>query len=594
MTTTKVLAASDAMVSSGYPTKNYGGSAVLNLSALPSSRQAFVFFNQPFPRGVEILSATLRMYQKGSSSGGTRKVTVQRVASAWVEARVTYDNRPTATGPVAEVSKGNSTVDGREWAFDVKAAMQQVSDGASWDGFRLVSDNATNFAFYGREGAGAYTPTLEVTWSDAPSAPIELSPSAGRSISVTRPTLRCDFFDPDGDLTAVQFQVSTTDSFTAPAFDSGELPAELPEWKLTGDLVDGLAYYWRARVKDAAGLWSPFSETALFYRTGKPVVTITSPSSGSPVIYESTPTFSWVVPSLTQVAYQVLVVNPLDTADVILNSTKVTSQSTAYTVSAANQLVLTPGGSYRLVVRVWDDVARESIPEEPAYVEVAQDFTFGTSGAVAGVTGLSVVVAAESPFATLEFQRSTAPDSFMVVEGGEVIAVLDPDDIFVSGTTYRYVDRRVTPGSSRTWGVAARVGAQTSDFSTTSGTAKPEGVWLYDLQGSDAVCIWGIEDPEGMVSSEASEDTAVFKPVGSANPVLITQAIRGPEGDVKGTINRSDLAAWNRLTARRAVTLGMTRVDLVQKVQVFNTWRDHADEFDQDIIPIAFDFVVMR
>lgn len=594
MTKTNLMAASDVMVSSGYPTQNYGSKDSLQINGSPRTRRSFLFFNQPFPIGVQVLSATLRVYQKGAATGGNRTLSVQRAETGWKESTVTWKTAPESTGTPVDRPLGNSSTDGREWTFDVKAHMQAVANGSAWHGFRISSDNETMIGLYSRVGKTAFRPRLEVEWVERPRTPVHLSPSAGRSVSVARPTLRCDYQNPEDDLDGVNFQVSTSPTFASIAFNSGELAVALPEWQLSGDLAIGTTYYWRARVKDAAGYWSAWSETAVFKRTAKPTVSITSPSSSSPVVHESMPTFSWAVSGNAQQAYQLFIVDAENLTKVLWTSGKLASTESEQRLPAAQQLLLQPSGSYRLVLRLWDAVARETIPEESPYVEVARNFSFETSSSTPGVTDLSLKTDPESPFVTLEFKRDAAPEAFLIIEAGTAIDLVDPDDIHVSGTTYRYVDRSVGPRHTRTWGVAARVGNSTSNFATVTGRSEPAGVWLYDLDGPNAICIWGAGEPDGMVSSAASEETSIFKPAGSPNPVLISQAIRGPEGEVKGEISRSDLAAWNNLTARRAVTLGLTRVDLAQKVQIYDTWRDQANEFDTNTIPIKFSFVVIR
>lgn len=602
MTVNTLLAAADSRVVSSKPTQNLGGESNLLVSASPTTRISFFFANQPFPLGVTVLSAKLRLYQKGAATGGTRTVSVQRNSAQnadgstdWSESKVTYNSRPLGTSGISQVTQGNSSTDGRLWEFDVTWLMQQVSDGAPWYGFRITSDNATTLYFYSKEAANDFVPVLEVEWSDAPDAPTMLAPGAGRSISVARPTLRFDFStdDEDGSLAGIQVQVNTSNSFTSPAIDSGQIAASAAEWTLPSDLTLGATYYWRARVQSSSGLWSAWSAVDSFKRTAKPTVAITNPSGGS-TLYDPTPTFSWTVTGGTQVARQLFLVDPANPSDILWTSGKETASSTSYTLPQSQQLLMTPGSSYRLVLKVWDSVAREAIPEEPANTRVTSDFTLGTSGSSA-ITAFTVS-STGTPFALLQWTYSgAAPDAFVVIEGGKIIAQVDPADAFVSGTTYQYEDRRVKPGQTRTWGVAEKISGTTKIPVTETGKVEPEGVWLYELfKGGAAVQIGGAPDPTDMLRAEVVESTAVFEPPGAKNAVTITQARLGRRwSGVRGTVTSAQADAWDTIASKRAITLGLTATDMAIKVRIFNTYRDQREEFGDEFM-VGFDAIECR
>lgn len=595
MPTTTLLAASDAMVSSSFPTKNYAGLAWLQLNSSPSDRVGYVYFNQPFPLGVTILSATLTGKQRGAAVGGSRTLSVRRAATSWAESKIVSGGRPTATGATAARTLGDSAVDGRPWVWDVKAAMQEVSDGAAWFGFRIDSNNATIIKLHSRESDIDDPWTLEVQWSDAPAPPSRLSPSAGRSISVARPTLRFDFADVSGDTSMGGFQVevSTSTSFTSPAFASGAVDSDVPQWTLGGDLTTGVTYYWRVQVKDAAGVWSGWSDTASFKRTAKPVVTITSPAaSPANIVYTPTPTFSWTVAG--QKAYQLFLVDPADETRVLWSSDKVDSTVTSYTLPVSENLLLTNGQSYRLIVRVWDAVARESIPEENVYIDTARTFSFGTSSSTTGVTGVVAVPDAELPFVTVSWSRASAPDEgFPIMVNGAPFTVVDAADASTGGTGYSYELRGLTPDAEATIGVAAQDSGAMSAISTTQATPTGTGFWLYSLEPDGPVVPIKVREDGSVrpVSEDPSEATAIFRSAGAHFPAMVSSVVRTPEGGGAGWLDVSDLPDWLAITSPRVSTIGMLVVRTVKRVQVYNVVTGYADEQWSDTLPVQFDYI---
>lgn len=602
MPTVTVVAAADAYLRENNPIGRYGGAAVLSVAGGSSPRDSLVYFNQPMPSGVKVQSATLRLHQRGAATGGTRTLSVKRLGAGFVESTVAWTGSPAGIGTAATRALGNSSTDGRAWDFNVAAIMQMVSDGSSpWYGFRVTSDLSTLMSLYGRESAGEFVPTLTVTYSDLPSAPTQLSPAGGRAVSIARPTFRFGYLDPVGDdpLIAIQVQTSASTSFTSPLLDSGEVATSEPEWTPGTDIAVG-TYYWRARVKDGSGEWSPWSATAQFSRTAKPTVSITAPAaSPNNVVYTSTPTFAWTVSGGTQTASQVFVVDADDPATVVWDSGKRSGSVGSVAIPQTDRLLLVPTENYRAVVRVWDAVAREGVPEDPAYTEVSRDFTYGFTGSVAGVTGLDVVDVDDpkSPFVTLQWTRSTAPDAFVITDGGRPILEIDAEDAFVSGTTYRYEIRGLQPRSSRTVGVSAKVGAQTSATVTKVVETAPTGLWLYSLSsGGPAVKLRSADgQPERVIRVEPSEDSAVFDSVGATESTIITSAVRLAQGEAEGSIRREHLAAWETIAAGRSAPVGITVVDRSFKVRIFNTVTDiaHDQQIDR-IIPIRFQYVGAR
>jgi hypothetical protein len=601
MTTNQLTVVSDAQVWSGDPDKNYGGLGKMGVSAGTGTqpRVTYLFFGRPFPNGVTVLSAKLRLYQQGAATGGNRTLTVQRITKAWSESGLTWEDRPAGTGATATKTLGNSSTDGRVWEFDVQALMQQVADGSAFYGIRVTSNLTTPIWFYSKNAnVGRYMAVLEVEWSDAPDAPVDCSPTAGQAVSLLRPTFRMDYTDPSGEdgLQAVQVQVSPVENFSAIVADSGVYPTDLPEWTCTTDLTSSV-YRWRGRTQDAAGNWSQYSDPQPFFRVDKGVLTLTNPTG---TIYTPTPSWSWTWqptndPSFPdgQRAFQIWIVDPDDSTQIIWTSGKRTSTTTSFTMPSADRLLLTPGQTYRTILRVWGELARAATPNDPVYVGATSTFTFGTTGA-SNVSALTPV--SGNPFVRLEWTTTSAPDEFVIFRNGKTIATEAAADLLIAGTTtkYRYEDRAARPKQQHTWGVATKNGTSTANPVTTTGKLDVKGAWLFSLKVGDlAVQMAGDPTPEPMTVTP-DEDVAIFAGAGSTRAVMISTGVgsRPNRRSFKGTIRAADLAAWERLTARRAITLGLMEKTKVLKVQLYNVTTGDEHEYHENI-PVTFDMLVV-
>ena len=333
----------------------------------------------------------------------------------------------------------------------------------------------------------------------------------------------------------------------------------------------------------------------MFKRTAKAPFTITNPPPAPDnVVYSPTPEISWTFPG--QVAYQVLIVPADDPARPVWDSKKQTSAISSITLPDVDGLLLTPGVEYDIVARGWDAVARESIPEEPAHVVATRRFTFGASSTVAAVTDLVVLPPdPASPFRSIEFKHA-APgvDAFLITVDGISTAIVDAAAALHAGTTYRTEVRGLAPRRETVIGVAAQDGGVTSATVTVPTTTAPTGMWLYALTaGGPAIQIRG-DDPDDSV--DPSEETAVFRGPNAVNPMTVTMAIRGPEGNVDDNgawIRSADVPDWELLEKLRGEDLGLTRVDLTSRVRIFNTYRRHKRDL-VDQVPIGFRYLTMR
>lgn len=526
--------ATDAHVTKVKPGRNYGKQATLHMQA--GERFSYIYFNRAAPLGATITKATLRLYRGAVwPASSTRTVTVRRVSASWAESRLRWNNRPGVTG-VAAVGSAPGGVRGTFVEIDVTALMQSVSNGAAWYGFRLETNETWPRWFVSSEGVAAYRPTLEVTWSDQPQAPTTLSPSGERAVSTAKPVLSFDFTDELGDtsLQAVQVQLDAAANWVAPSYDSGWVLADVPELDLSRDdiptyagLANNASTYWRVRVRDGAGLVSEWSDDELFKRVDLPAVTIQNPPASA--VYEPTPPILWSFAG-TQTAFQVVITDASDPSVVIVDSSKQTSDETAWTVPARK--LTRRDYPYKLEVRLFDDVEREAVGE-PIYSSAERVFTVQADSSVTGVSSLAAVQPEPKPRTRLTFSRSTAPDSFVVRRDGLVVEdELLPEDALISGTSYVYEDDNAAVWRAHTWQITAVVNGHESSASSVVFTPKQRGIWLLDRERGREVWLAGNDDG----SFARGEDATVFVPIGANRVVRRVQGQRGYEGSLSGVL----------------------------------------------------------
>src|SRR5690606_29847793 len=86
------------------------------------------------------------------------------------------------------------------------------------------------------------------------------------------------------------------------------------------------------------------------------------------------------------------------------------------------------------------------------------------------------------PWAELTWSRDTAPDSFIIARGGNVIAQPTPDQVDIGNGKYRFIDRRATLNRELRWTVLPVVNNQMSRLETASvkATIESTGIWLVN------------------------------------------------------------------------------------------------------------------
>ena len=533
----------DSFVSELYPSKNYSTVDRLYLAdaSAADTRYTYMYFGVPSGMAkTTILSATLRVYSGWSGWAGSVTMSVYRLASKFSATGVTWNNKPAATGSAVSLTK-TSAASGTSWSFDVTSIMQQVADGSPWYGFRIQATNSTAKWLHSAQAVSFVRPQLEITWSDAPDAPETLIPTNSEVVSLAKPTLRWDFTDPSGDTTMDSFNLrlfSTLANANAntPTILDTTLASDVPQLDLNttayAGLADGSTVWWRVRVKDGAGLWSGWSAVGSFRRVSKGTLTINNPAApANNFVTDPTPPFSWTFSGRTQKAYEVLLSTPDAPAVYLWRSGAITS--TAVAATPPPNVITQNGFTYRLTIRIYDTEDRRWTPGDPPYVEATRDFTFNLSATVATVTSFTGVPTQFAPYMLLQWNRTTAPDTFVIYRDGKVVGEYQPSELWVSGTQYQYKDASAPPRVNHTWSVAAKSGGVTSSSNPTyTNMIRLVTTAIYDPDSGKTVFFF---NPG--VDARRGEESTIHVLAGTAlPPVMITQSQRGYEGSVQGVL----------------------------------------------------------
>lgn len=580
-TPVKVSNGTDTYVAQNHASSKYAGSDMLEFTNISGKvRYAYLSFAKPFPKGVTILSAKLRMTQRFDETGSTT-VTLKKVTQAWTSTKMTWNNKPAVTSTDSKSVTKSTQPKYTVWEFDVTTHMQAVADGAAWYGWRFETTNSTYYRQFFSANASvsgrSVKPTLEVVYIEKPNKPTQLSPAAGRVTALSKPVLRFDFTDSQGSTTmqAFQVQMNATNSFTTPSFDTGTYLSSVPQLDLSttafAGLADGGTIYWRVRVQDDSGLWSSWSDATSFTRHVKPTLTILNPPANE--IDEPTPPILWSLTGGTQTAWQVIVKNA--NGDWLHSSGKTTSTDSDYTIPAG--VIKWNNLSYTIEVRVWDTYSRESTPGDTSWIAATRDVTYVYDATTDPVTSLTAQLQYPKPVVKLTWNRSLAPDSFTITRNGEVIATnLEPLDVLVSGTTYEFIDYNASPGRAHVYSVQAVVNGKTSSGNPTV-TVTPEsvGIWLMDPANDIYVQLMDVD--EG--TWDMGEEAAMFAPLGGTKSVRVTQALRGYEGslsgrlvvtpDSLGTLQEQEEDIW-KLKSRPGKTFTLALSDISMQVIIGN------------------------
>lgn len=344
-------------------------------------------------------------------------------------------------------------------------------------------------------------------------------------------------------ITAVASGTSATISANATA--SGTVTATITR-NFTA-LAPGATRYWRVRVKDDNGLISPWSTAASFTYTPHGTLTIANPPNGG-FVEETTPPITTTLTGKAQTSILYHLDQQVNGVwQEIWNVGRFAASEpdgTAFSWNLPAGLLKKNGQSYRLRITSYDSVDRVRTPGDLLGVAGSTTFTFNRSSVPAPVTGLTVTPA--GPGVTLNFTRATQPDYFALrVDNTVVYDRLDPASLSTGGLNYGLTYYGAAMNTSHTYEVEAVVldagKLKHSQGNSVVSTAPAlVGIWLVDDAGSPfptgtsvtTVRLDG-QDPGDFTIGESSN---VYYPVGRRAPVTITDAIRGAEGTVTGSI----------------------------------------------------------
>ncbi len=161
-----LTAVRDSYVSSHSPDTNYGTNTSMMVGGISIPYSAAYHTLAGFdltvlPADVVILTATLELYQTGSS-GNNFIITAQALTGAWTETGVTWNNKPGHT-TLDEAVEGAAEGDWRRW--DITALAQKWHSGElSNHGMRLVFGMVSNQTRTFSSRQGTYAPRLVVEY----------------------------------------------------------------------------------------------------------------------------------------------------------------------------------------------------------------------------------------------------------------------------------------------------------------------------------------------------------------------------------------------------------------------------------------------
>ena len=537
MTTRTLTRPVDTTTLASAPAKAHSGLSWLETTA--SAAYAWLYWPVPFQRGATVVRATLVLHSY-QAPAASRTITVRRAGSAVNYSRMTWANQPAGDGATATASSSTSGP-AQEWRIDVTALMQEVAAGAFWWGFRLTSSSTVPLRWHSTQSPyESSRPYLEVEWSEEPDAPGDLAPSGGLAVSTPKPVLRWVAGDAGtvDEQSALHVQTSTTANFATVAWDSGVVLSALPELDLADTSFPGFtgtASYWRVRVRNKAMLWSDFSDAAAARYVDRGLVTILEPSGST--LMDSTPVVRWSF-SGTQAQYQVVVQRGDQVRTPVWDSGLRKGTDQALTVPSG---ILRDDKTYTFTVRVWDDVARASVPGAPAYRQASKAVWFDDDLAVPPLTSVSASPRGETPFVDVRVTYTSTPDAVEIVRDHLILARLDPLEHEVEPGVIEWADRSCPPLVEARYKVRAVVNGRRSKPVSTWATSRPVGVWL--TTDTQAVCLSGVDQGSPTLGARES-----VHEVGD-RVVVITDALRGHEGDWSGTLH-SDLSIARGVTAK--------------------------------------------
>jgi len=521
---TLTLPVSAYSIQSAKPSQKYGMITPLPVQLSNSAMLASVSVAK-IPRGAVVTSAVLQWWGWGTFTG-TSTLAATLPTQGW-NSSVTWASRPSLSAAVATVSK-TSPVAGAQWAFDITASVQAWVSGTSKNnGVQVAQTSGPAMKMRGTKATEAQ-PVLVVTYAMVPATPTNLSPSSGM-VSLAKPTLS---FDADDGITQARVQISPPPGGGTPDYDvTVNVVAGLVDLSTTAytGLADGAVKVWRVQQKNSLG-WSLWSAWATIARSSKPVLTITSPVSGT--ITDGTPPIQWSLASGQQTAWRV---DFFDAATKLLaTSGKVAGTATSWTPPRG---LVSDGQTGTIKVTVWDDVDRSSGPGDPVTVVAYLPVTLTLSNAVTPVDSINVAQQQPSPVVILTGARAAGiPDEVIVYRNGVQVGRYPGASVF-TGTSYTIRDATAPMSSPATYRVAAVVnGVIAKGGPTKTYTPTCAGIWLFDNDDPTQCAVVWPEDDQDQSAPEQSIEHIPISADGAIEVVRRRMVRLPPQGSIEGRL----------------------------------------------------------
>jgi len=573
VTVSTIYVGMDGWVSEAVPTQVNGATRGLKLDATAGDQKfAYLWFQLPFTVGNEVdVSDASFTFNLRDAPSATRIFNARRISETWSARNLRWNNKPATTGNDHEVTITAGAQTGDEFSIDITNAIAFVGNGsADWYGLRLETETGGPFSIWSQQALNRnFRPRIEVTWSEVPDAPRDLSPAGGRVVSKARPNLGWTVRGNHGETAQVlaQVQLSTASDMSDITFDSGLVPLDETEIDLSEaaysapSIADGDTRYWRVRYEDDQGRLSDWSDTAHFTRMQQGTLSILNPVDGA-TVEDTTPEILLDFSGATLEATALF----LDKVDED-GGTWVELWRRPRTVSTDLSITIPPGhvrrttDQYRIRARAWDDQDREWRPGDPMWVQATALFTFDTTAAVDPVDTITAAQHANgSPVVDIVVTTDDAPDYFsLVVDGDRELTRIDPEDVVTGTGEYTILYDRAPAKVTLTYEVerVLNIGGvlkHSRNNPSVDFESVPIGIWL-----------WDVDEPQFDVVMEGNDDGAdfdwgetagVFFPAGKypQAPVRLLQSTRGREGTVSGAIrSNSPVTARAYLSRLRKV-----------------------------------------
>lgn len=512
-----------------------------------STANAYIYFNRPLlPSGSVVTSAKLRIYPVPTAVATVVPLTIHRLTEPFNPNSLTWGNLPAVGAQVGTQSRQWYPTGGPPFEISITSEVQAIVNGQDWYGWRL-SSTGTNVEQAVWGGQSATPILLEVTYTMPPPAPTELWPTGNSTVLSSRPTLQWTL---TGGLAstpmAFQVQVAADSGFTTSLYTSNEIAGNASLYDLSAAspaftaLTNGQSRWWRVRVKNDQGVWSPYSDAAQFTYNAAPALAITSPGASTAV---PIPTITWTYGG-SMAAWQILVdlpsINGEDRVGEIYDSGIQYGSTTTHNLPQGVIRYASPQ-QYRITLRVWaSGAAIVSTTGRPTYQEVQATTAWVPSGAPAPTQIQASQFLAPMPWWTVrwEYTSGTTPTWFLLQMWRNGVLseyYLSPASVREGATNwYQYTLWSVRARADVTWRVLTI---------TNSGVSMPVPEITMGIRNIMPVVAWAT-DPgnrrfsllNANIESNLTEQSDVVQPV-HGDPSLVNWSYGLMAGSVVGTIS---------------------------------------------------------